>query len=305
MATAARALSTFNATWSSWATLSSSAFRPVFSVSTRPTKSPAETRPRRNPTFFHSLMRSGISTMAFLLFSILSRQVSKPPPELPRHPPPADQRKDVLCNHVPLVLVTLDLLPNTRALDAQALSDPLLQPHVRLLLGIGQELLDTVLARQLGQIRLPSQRVLGIVPLVGYGVPLEAERVPRFLLVGCDELWACEWEDFRRGVAGEECPQPRGQRERQFDVCRRHGAGGRGVRLGAVVGVVQLGGSKKLMVAVAGPAPATLTLEASCRRQDLELHSESGSPLQQIQARQELDPTLNISPSHHSIDIFV
>lgn len=130
MATAARALSTFNATWSSWATLSSSAFRPVFSVSTRPTKSPEETRPRRNPTFFHSLMRSGISTMAFLLFSILSRQVSKPPPELPRHPPPADQRKDVLCNHVPLVLVTLDLLPNTRALDAQALSDPLLQPHV-------------------------------------------------------------------------------------------------------------------------------------------------------------------------------
>lgn len=259
MATAARALSTFNATSSSWATLSSSAFRPVFSVSTRPAKPLAETRARRSPTFFHSLMRSGISNMAFLLFSILSRRVSSPLPELLAHPPPADQRKDVLCNHVPLVLVTLDLLPNTRALDAQALSDPLLQPHVRPLLGIGQELLDAVLARQLGQLRLPSQRVLGIVPPAGFFVILEAERVlvQRFLLVGSAGVLyegrrVDAWEDRSRGVAGEECPQPRGQRERQLDVCRRHGAGGRGVRSGAVVGVVRLRVSKKLMVAVAG-----------------------------------------------------
>ena len=62
--------------------------------------------------------------------------------------------------------------------------------------------------------------------------------------------------------------------------------------MSAVVDVVQLKVQKKVMVAVAGPAAGDPNPgEYICRPADLELHSESGSPLQQIQARQELGPT--------------
>jgi hypothetical protein len=64
-------------------------------------------------------MRSGISNMACLLFSILlNHQVSK------RGTNPAD-KADILDSQLPLVLVALDLLANTGTPDAQTQLDPL------------------------------------------------------------------------------------------------------------------------------------------------------------------------------------
>ena len=145
-----------------------------------------------------------------------------------------------LSNHLPLVYTPLDLLAHTRSLYAQAQFDTAAQRLLGLLGRVGQKLLDAVLARQFDQLRLPPQRVLGVVPLARDGVFCGLEGVRSVFLVACLRERAgrrVRCQDRRRRIPRQEGLQARRQRPRKLDVARC-GRGHRGPVVAAQLALV-------------------------------------------------------------------
>ena len=126
-----------------------------------------------------------------------------------------------------LVDVSLDALSHTGTLHAQTVLHAIRQAVLDALLGLGQQVLDTVLARHLDQLRLPALRVHGILPDAGCGVLVDLEGVRAGLLVLCRGV--ALGDDGGGRPAGEEALQRGRQRLGQLDEvlrARSHGAGG-------------------------------------------------------------------------------
>lgn len=137
--------------------------------------------------------------------------------------------QNVLVNEIPLKDVTLNLLPDTSTLDPETELDALPQPDVGALGPRGEQLLDAVVSRQLDELRLPPQRVDGVLPEARHRVLCRLEGVGRRLLVSrlrrrSLRLGGRGGEDRGRRVARQEDLQSRWQRLGQPDV--RRGAAG-------------------------------------------------------------------------------
>lgn len=81
------------------------------------------------------------------------------------------------------MLMTLDLLTQTSTLHPQPKLHPLRQSRLRPLLRIRQQLLHSVLPRQLDKLSLSAQGVFWVVPFAGHRVLPREERVGGLALV--------------------------------------------------------------------------------------------------------------------------
>lgn len=121
--------------------------------------------------------------------------------------------------------VSLDLLSHTGTLDPQSVLDAMSEAILGALVGLGQQLLDAVLARQLDQLGLAALGEHGALPLAGGRVLVEAEWVRALLLVR--SRGGSLGDDGDGGPAGEEALQGGRQRLGQLDEvggrCRGHG----------------------------------------------------------------------------------
>lgn len=141
-------------------------------VSMHPPKTP---RVNSRLTFFHSLISLGIANIASLLFSILKHLVS------------CWSSKTTWHDNIPghdhsLVNLSLDLLSHTRTLDPQTKLDTLGDASLGTLDRGWQKLLDAILACELDELGLSTQRVDRVMPLAGIGVLVGGERIRRELL---------------------------------------------------------------------------------------------------------------------------
>jgi hypothetical protein len=145
-------------------------------------------------TLFQARISFGISSMAFLLCSILNERFVSHEMGLPKN----EERKNVLCNHMSFVDVTLDLLSHTGTLYSQTVLNTLSQLVLCALVRLRQQLLNAVLSCQLHELHLPPLRIDRVLPSSSDGVLVESERVRSLLL---------EW---RRRSAGsnERCRRP-------------------------------------------------------------------------------------------------
>lgn len=135
----------------------------------------------------------------------------------------AKDMHDVLCNHVSLVDVALDLLAHTRALDSQTVLDTLGQLVLGALGGVRQQLLNAVLPRQLHQLRLSPLRIDRILPSPRHGMLVESKRVRPLFLEGRRRRAG---SDERRGrPARKEALQRLREALCELDEVRRRGHG--------------------------------------------------------------------------------
>lgn len=152
-------------------------------------------------TLFQARISFGISSMAFLLCSILDKRDL-----LDRLNPPCMREyiymtSNVLCNHVSLVDVALDLLSHTSTLYSQTVLDTLSELVLGALVRLRQQLLNAMLPRQLHELHLPPLGIDRVLPSSGDGVLVESEGVRPLLLE----------RRRRRAGSDERCGRPAGE----------------------------------------------------------------------------------------------
>ncbi len=119
--------------------------------------------------------------------------------------------------------MTLDSLPNTSSTHTQTMLDSVPYALFSALGCEGQQLFDALLASELDELRLASQRELGVMPLAGDGVFVREKGIRgRAVLDGVGARRG--WQDLVRRVLGEEALQTGMQLLREFDVAhiQRH-----------------------------------------------------------------------------------
>lgn len=129
---------------------------------------------------------------------------------------------NILCNHVSFVDVTLDLLSHTSTLHSQTVLNTVRKSVFGSLCRLGQQILNSVLACQLHQLRLSAVRVHRVLPLPCDGVFVESERIRSLFLVAGGR--STNGLDRCRRPSGKESLERFRQRLGQLDVfcCRGH-----------------------------------------------------------------------------------